>query len=145
MISAHDAADRVEQLGVLTRRLTDLLAAEAAAFEARRPQDVAAGSEETVRLANLYRHESARIKADPGLIAEAPLAARRTLMETTQAFEAVLARHGRALAAAKTVTEGIVQAIAEEVVAARKARTPYGADGRTPAPDGAAITLNKRA
>jgi len=145
MISAPDAADRVEQLNKLTERLTGLLAAEAAAFEARRPQDVAGALEETGRLANLYRHESARIKADPGLIAGASPEARRRLMETTQAFEAVLARHGRALAAAKTVTEGIVTAIAEEVIAARRARTPYGADARAPAADGSAITLNKRA
>ena len=55
-ITANDAADRVEQLIALTRRLTDLLAEEARAFEARRPHEVAARAEETGRLANIYRH-----------------------------------------------------------------------------------------
>jgi hypothetical protein len=57
----------------------------------------------------------------------------------------VLARHGRAVTAAKTVTEGLVQAIAEEVAATRAARAPYGATARVPAADASAITLNKTA
>lgn len=142
MISADD---RVAQLTGLTERLTELLTAEAAAFEARRPHEAAPMSEETARLANLYRHESARIKADPSLVADAPAAARRRLVRSTQSFETVLARHGRALAAAKQITEGIVQAIAEEVASVRDARSPYGANARAPAADASAITLNRRA
>lgn len=145
MIDASGADDRVQQLIGLTRRLTDLLAAEAAAFEARKPHQAAPSSDETARLANAYRHESMRIKADPSLIAGVSAAARERLIQVTQTFEAVLARHGRALAAAKTVTEGIVQAIAEEVAAARSAAAPYGADARAPKADASAITLNKRA
>ena len=57
----------------------------------------------------------------------------------------MLARHGRAIAAAKTVTEGLVQAIAEEVAATRSARSPYGADAKAPRADATAITLSKRA
>ncbi|HTI68248.1 MAG TPA: flagellar basal body protein [Caulobacteraceae bacterium] len=145
MIAAADTDDRVAQLTGLTERLTKLLAAEAAAFEARRPQDTAPSAEETIRLANLYRHESVRIKADPSLVAGTSPAAHKRLMQATQTFEAVLARHGRALAAAKTVTEGLVQAIAEEVAATRSARSPYGANARAPAADASAITLNRRA
>ena len=145
MIAAADAQDRIAQLIGLTRRLTDLLAREAAAFEARRPHEAAATTEETARLANVYRHESMRIKADPSLIAGADAAVRGKLMQATQTFEAALARHGRALAAAKQITEGLVQAIAEEVAAARTARSPYGANARAPAADASAITLNRRA
>ena len=72
-ISATDAADRVDQLIVLTERLTGLIALDAQAFEQRRPQDAAANLEETSRLANVYRHESARVRANPHLIAGAPL------------------------------------------------------------------------
>ncbi len=145
MIDASGPDDRVQQLAKLTQRLTDLLAAEAAAFEAHRPQDVAGSTEETVRLANVYRHESVRIKADPSMIAGADPAARGRLIQATQTFEAVLARHGRAVTAAKTVSEGLVQAIAEEVAATRAARAPYGATARVPASDASAITLNKTA
>ena len=139
------ADDRVAQLTGLTERLTELLSAEVAAFEARRPHEAAPMSEETARLANMYRHETARIKADPSLIADAPAAARRRLVRSTETFEAVLGRHGRALAAAKQVTEGIVHAIAEEVAATRDARSPYGSNARAPAANASAITLNRRA
>jgi hypothetical protein len=145
MITAADPEDRVVQLVALTKRLTDLLAAEASAFEAKKPHAVVPASEETIRLANVYRHESARIKADPDLIAGASAPARQRLVEVTRSFEAVLARHGRALAAAKRITEGLVQAIAEEVAATRSARTPYGANARAGAADASAIALNKRA
>jgi hypothetical protein len=144
-LAAKDADDRIGQLLVLTDRLTGLLAAETRAFEARRPQDAAASSEETQRLANLYRHEAARIRADPGLIEPASADLRRQLVAATRSFEAVLARHGRALQAAKLVTEGLVQSIAAEVAAARGGPPGYGPTARAGQVDGTSITLNKRA
>ena len=146
-ISATDAADRVDQLIVLTERLTELIALDAQAFEQRRPQDAASNIEETSRLANVYRHESARVRANPGLIAGAPLAQRTRLIRATEAFDAVLARQGRALEAAKTVTEGLVRAIADEVASQRSGAGGYGPSATSPAPTGAAtaITLNRRA
>jgi hypothetical protein len=144
-VSATEAADQIEQMIKLTARLTDQLAVEAKAFEARRPHEVAAQVEETAKLANLYRHESGRIKANPELVLAADRDSRMKLMQVTEAFEAVLARHGRALAAAKAVTEGLVHAIAREVSEQRAAAAPYGATGRVGAGDPTAITLNKRA
>ncbi|MFC3080308.1 flagellar basal body protein [Phenylobacterium terrae] len=145
-LAAHDAADRVDQLIILTERLTALLVEECQAFERRRPQDIAGQVEETQRLANLYRHESTRVRANPALVSSAPLAQRQRLMRATEAFDAVLARHGRALAAAKTITEGLVRAIGEEVASQRTSATAYG-PGATQASASAAtaITLNKRA
>jgi hypothetical protein len=144
-LSAADADDRIEQLLVLTARLTDLLAAETRAFEARRPQDAAVSSEETQRLANIYRHEAARIRAEPSLISPAKPEARSRLVAATRSFEAVLSRHGRALAAAKFVTEGLVQAIASEVAQARGGPPGYGPGARPAQTDGTSITLNRRA
>lgn len=145
-IHAEDATDRVDQLVQLTERLTDLVALEAKAFEARRPQDAAQHLEETGRLANIYRHESARVRADPALIAAAPSSARNRLIRATEAFDAVLARQSRAVAAAKLVTEGLVRAIAEEIAGQRQQGASYGAGG-LPTANGAAtaITLNQQA
>jgi hypothetical protein len=146
-LAANDAADRVSQLIILTERLTKLIAAQAQAFEQRRPQDAAAGLEEMSRLANLYRHESARVQRDSRLIEGAPKDQRLRLITATEAFDAVLARQGRALNACKTVTEGLVKAIAEEVATQRTAGGSYG-PGATPAAGpgvSTAITLNKRA
>lgn len=145
-LAATDADDRVGQLIMLTERLTELVALEALAFEQRRPQDAAVHIEETSKLANLYRHESARVRADPSMVASAPLAQRTRLIRATEAFDSVLARQGRALEAAKTITEGLVRAIADEVAAQRNTGTGYGAGAMPSAPGSAtSITLNKRA
>ena len=145
-LSALDAADRVEQLIILTERLTELVALEAQAFEQQRPQEAMAHIEETSRLANIYRHESTRVRANPGLVAAAPVDQRNRLIRATEAFDSVLARQGRALDAARTVTEGLVKTIANEVAAQRTTGAGYGLKG---APSAAAsatsITLNKRA
>ena len=144
-LSAENSADRVDQLILLTECLTELVALEAQAFEARRPQDAAVHVEETAKLANLYRHESARVRANPGLVASASLNQRTRLIRATEAFDSVLARQGRALEAAKTVTEGLVRAIAEEVANQRQKGQSYGADATASTAGATAITLNKRA
>jgi hypothetical protein len=143
MTAAHD---RLEQVVVLTERLTKLLADQAVAFESHRPQDAAASMEETTRLANAYRHEAKRLRENPEEVQSAPLELRRRLLRATEAFDAVVARQGRALHAAKTVTEGLVQAIAQEVVKQRASTAGYGPDGaKNLGQASAAITLNRRA
>jgi NAD(P)-dependent dehydrogenase (short-subunit alcohol dehydrogenase family) len=145
-LSATDSVDRVEQLIALTDRLTELIALEAQAFERHRPQDAAAQIEEVSKLANIYRHESTRVRANPELISSAPLAQRTRLTRSTEAFDAVLARQSRALSAAKTVTEGLVRAIADEVAVQRTNASSYGPGATTTkAGQATAITLNKRA
>jgi hypothetical protein len=145
-MTAESATDRVEQLIALTERLTELVAKEAAAFEQRRPQDAATFVEETAKLANMYRHESAKVRANPQVIAQAPPARRQGLIRATEALDAVLARQGRALEAAKTVTEGLVRAIADEVASQRQQSAGYGPSATPYAPGAAvAITLNQRA
>jgi hypothetical protein len=146
MVSESEAKARVDQLTGLTERLTELISAECRAFEARKPHDAAATIEETSRLANLYRHESTRIRGNVGLVQAAPLENRLRLMRATEAFESVLARHGRALEAAKTVTEGIVRAVAEEVAGQKATGAGYGPSATTASATAAkAMTLNKRA
>ena len=125
-LSASGPEDRVEQMIMLTERLTELIAEQARAFEERRPQDAAATIDESARLANLYRHESMRIRSMPDMIASAPIALRQRLLISTEGFDAVLARHGRAVQAAKTVTDGLVKAIADEVASQRSRVSPYG-------------------
>ena len=145
-LNANDASERVEQLCLLTERLTELIAFEAQAFEQHRPQDAIEQLAETSQLANVYRHESSRVRANPGLVAEAPLALRTRLIRATEAFDSVLARQGRALEATKTITEGLVRAIADEVATQRTSASGYGPTARTQAPNAAtSITLNQRA
>ncbi len=91
-IAAVDADDRVNQLVLLTERLTDLIAKEALAFENRRPHEAARYVEETAKLANVYRHESMRVRANVALIEAARPELRQRLKRATEAFDAVLAR-----------------------------------------------------
>jgi len=144
-IAAQDAEDRVDQLIILTERLTELVAFEAQAFERRRPQDAAPHVEETTRLANVYRHESSRVRANPALVTGAPLAQRARLVRATEAFDAVLARQARALEGAKAVTEGLVRAIADEVANQRSGGASYGPGAVAGQGQATAITLNRRA
>ena len=146
MDNASNPAQHIEQLIVLTEQLTRMIADQAKAFEARRPQDAAATMEETTRLANTYRLEAARVRENPQRLAQAPAALRARLVRATEAFDAVIARHGRALKAAKTVTEGLVHAIAAEVANQRSIGAVYGPSSAKVRQDAAtAITLNRRA
>jgi len=142
---AASSAERMEQLILLTERLTALISEQLRAFEARRPQDAAANADETARLANLYRHESLRVKSDPSLLAGAPPELHERLVIVTRAFDAVLARHGRAVEAAKTITEGLIRAIADEVSKQRHAVAGYGHKGMQAPRPATPVALNRRA
>jgi hypothetical protein len=144
-LAAATVAQRMEQLILLTERLTGLIAEQLRAFEARRPHDAAVNAEETARLANLYRHESLKLKADPKALEGAPAELRERLVTATRAFDAVLARHGRAVEAAKTITEGLIRAIAEEVHKQRHAVTGYGRKGLQAPRPATPVALNRRA
>ena len=138
--------ERIAQLIALTERLTQLIAAQAKAFEARRPQDAAVNMEETSHLANAYRHEALRLRQQSDLLGKLSKEQHQKLTRATEAFDAVIARHGRALLAAKTVTEGLVHAVAEEIAIQRSAGSAYGPRGVKARPVCAApITLNQRA
>ncbi len=132
------AQARVRQLTALTLRLTERLEAETLAFADGRPQDVASGLAETQEMANLYRRDSAHVKANPALLSGAPLDDRKTLIDATREFDAVLTRHGRAVDAARQISEGLV-------TAARTPASAYAADGRASLGDGRAVALNRMA
>jgi hypothetical protein len=143
------ADERVTAMLALTEELTGNLLLDCQAFEAHRPHEAAERGQHTARLANLYRHESARIRQDPSSVAAAAPMLRKRLLQSAEALDAVLARHGRAIHAAKTVSEGLVHAIATEVANQRGATGgSYGPSGGSVAPSPSAatsITLNRRA
>jgi hypothetical protein len=144
-LSPSSSAERMEQLILLTERLTGLIAEQLRAFEARRPHDAAKNADETARLANLYRHESLKVKTNPKILDGAPPELRERLIVATRAFDAVLARHGRAVEAAKTITEGLIRAIAEEVHRQRHAVTGYGPKAMQAPRPATPVALNRRA
>ncbi len=126
---ADDAKDRVEQLILLTERLTNLIGQETALIEAREPPMAGAAAEEKARLANAYRLELARIKQDRDLLAGAPNGLLARLREVTALLHEKLADHEIALGAVKIIAEGLVQAMAEEAAHQRGGARTYGAKG----------------
>ncbi|MDP1911702.1 flagellar basal-body protein FlbY [Brevundimonas sp.] len=140
-----NATARVRQLIDLTNRLTARLSEESRIFESHRPHDAAAALAGTQDLANTYRRESAQLKANPASVAAAPASDRILLIQATEAFEAVLSRHARAVEAARIVSEGLVKTIAAEVAGQRGSPTAYGASGKANAGDGRAVAFNRQA
>lgn len=136
---------RARQLTLLTERLTERLTHEMHAFEAHRAQDVAPGLAETQEMANIYRRESAQLKANPSVLTAAAPEERLALVEATTQFETVLAAHAAAVDAARQVSEGLVRTIAAEVAGARAMGVGYGASGHATAGDGRAVALNRTA
>lgn len=135
----------IRRLILLTETLSERLKSETAAFAARRPQDVTASLAETQDLANQYRRESAQLKANRAMLTAAPASERMELIRVTETFEVILATHGRAVEAARMISEGLVKTIAHEVSAARALGTGYGATGQAALGDGRAITFNRTA
>lgn len=126
---ADDAQDRAEQLQLATERLTALISEETRRIDAREPPLDGAAADEKNRLANAYRLELARIKQDRSLIEAAAPETLANLRRSTVQLHSALEAHELALSAVKAVTEGLVQAIAEEVVRQRGDAAPYGAAG----------------
>jgi hypothetical protein len=126
---ADDAADRAEQLVLVTERLTALVAEDTRRIEARLPPLDGREGEEKSRLANTYRLELARIKHDRGLVEGAPAATLQRLKTSTVSLHEALAAHELALGAVKLISEGLVHAMAEEVARQRNGEANYGADG----------------
>ena len=121
--------ERAEQLDAMTRRLVRLIGAEAEAVQAHRLSAANADWDEKERLVHAWRLEVARIKANPGLLAGISSVRKAALKESSKALEAALESHAIALAASKTVTEGLVRSIAAEVAAVRSGPAGYGRTG----------------
>lgn len=133
---ADDPKDRAEQLLLITERLASLIALETQRIEARLPPLDGAEAEEKTRLANAYRLELARVKHDRSLIEGAPPAVLVQLRAATETLHKELAAHETALNAVKLIAEGLVHAMAEEVVRQRGGDANYGASGELVAPNG---------
>jgi hypothetical protein len=141
---ADDPRDRVEQLLLMTERLAALAADDTRRIEARQSLPDGPEADEKNRLTNAYRLELARIKQDQALIQGAPPEMLARLRQSTVALHETLAKHELALNAVKVVSEGMVQAMAEEVVRQRISGANYSAQGEFDARGGPNPTVLDR-
>lgn len=136
---------QVQKLINLTEQLNGRLRSELELIHSNKAADIAHGMTQTAELANEYRRESARVKASPGLISNAPMELKKALVTATEAFDETLATHSEAVEAARRISEGLVRTIASEVAGARAMGTGYGASGHAAAGDGRAVALDRKA
>ena len=125
-LSVQNPTDRVEQLIILTNRLTEIVTREIGILKERRPSDLKTLEDEKNKLARVYSHEMQLIGNQRGLIEGVKDELMKALKKATAAFRDALAQHQAILTSARSITEGMVKSIAEEVNATRKPVIGYG-------------------
>lgn len=125
-LAANSPLERAEALLRLTRRLTELLDAETACFDAKKPQDAVPMQAEKLQLANIYRRETMLAAKDQSRLAGVGEALKSELRSATETFEAAVRRNGAAVEAMKVLTEGVVKAIADAAARQKREEAGYG-------------------
>ncbi len=146
-LAARNGAERAQALLQLTQRLTSLIEQETNLFRARRPQDAVQFQDEKSKLASIYRTEVARARQEPNRFDGTAPNVKTALRQATEGFHKALKENGHAVAALKTLTEGVVKAIADEAQRQRSAGGGYGpgATQRAAGSSGLNIAVNQTA
>ncbi|WP_373086661.1 hypothetical protein [Sneathiella sp.] len=112
-----------ELVQVITR-LSDILEAENSLLTQSKTQEFSANLAEKSRLVAIYNQQMTLIKNDPVTYKTFPAVDIENLKDISEKFYAILDAHFRKLSTVKTVTEGLVKSVAEEV--AKKKTPPSG-------------------
>jgi hypothetical protein len=118
------STDKIERVITLANRLIGALEGDIVALENGTPQAMKTIDPEIQKLAALYAREAAGLTAP--VAKAAPEALRSTLAATTERFRETLKKQSRLLTRMRNASEGMVQAIAEEVEKRRQIVRPYG-------------------
>jgi hypothetical protein len=121
LIIATSPHDRAQQLLALTERLNERLLFELEALKSNRPRDIYDHVEETRNLSALYR-----LKADKSLLDGIGEAEKVALRKATLSFMKTTEAHAHAVEAAKSISEGLLKAIADQVANTQKPQMTYG-------------------
>ena len=143
MIAAERQRLRLEQLLMVSRRLSAAIAADIEALERGAFGDLKTTDPEIERLCAFYGREVKALKADGG-IKHAPAQLIAAMRESGGQLNGLLKTHERLVVAMRHAAEGLVQAVAEGVEKSRAGELPYTAN---PAPKrtsaAGAIVYNK--
>ncbi len=125
-LAVDSPTDRVEQLIILTEKLTDIILMETGLLKERRPSDLGAVLDEKTRLSKVYAREMALVNKDRSLLEGAKKDLMQLLKKATAKFRDALGEYQRLLTSARQVTEDMVKSIASEVATKRKPVIAYG-------------------
>lgn len=118
----------VSRMVLHTEELTRIIREEIAILEARRPSEIAPLQAEKARLSTIYEEEFAALKRNPNLLGDKDSPLRARLRDVTETFNGELVRLGRILLRMKSVTEGMISAVGEEVAKRRQTVRNYSQD-----------------
>ena len=125
----QDPAQLVERLTQIAIRLDEVLSAEATVLKARQPDKVVEFHEEKARLTNEFALRMSAIKKLPHLVDRAP-AARVTALKTAMStLHQAADQSEKLLAAAKSISDGIVKTVAKVAARNRAPQTGYARSG----------------
>ncbi|PHQ70027.1 MAG: hypothetical protein COB93_06530 [Sneathiella sp.] len=108
-------------------RLSAILEAENILLEENRPQAFSDSLSEKTRLVAIYNQQMTLIKQDPEKYKRFPKADIEKLKAASETFYATLDVHFRKLSTVKTVTEGLVKSVADEVMRKKAPPSAYTA------------------
>jgi hypothetical protein len=129
---------RIERLIAMAERLTEALESDIAALKSGRPGALRTNDPEIQKLTALYGREAQGF--DPRLAQNAPAPLRTRFLAITARFREVLQLHARMLTRVKNASEGMIKAIAEEVIRMNAPTRTYGPrPGLAPRPSGAMV------
>ena len=145
-LAADNPADRAEQLIALTERLTQLVEANSAHLEKRQAKEILNTQDESAKLSNLYAQEMELIKHNKNLLSGIDSGLKEKLKRSTEYFQDKLKEHELLLRRMRSVTEGLIKSVANELAARNETQKGYASDAslakpRTAGP--ATLTLNK--
>jgi hypothetical protein len=133
---------KLEQLLAMSNRIGNAIATDIEALEGGKFDALSTGDPEIEKLCLIYGREVTALKASGGIKgAPAPLLA--ALKESGARLKSLLKRHGLLVGAMRHASEGIVQAVAEEVEKTRARKAPYGAKPEAPRGKPGAIVYNR--
>lgn len=121
-------AEKISAIIAMTDRLGEIVAAENELLAARRSSEIGAHRDEKARLSEAYEREMADLKANRSWLAASADEDIARLKASNRSFHAILAKHRRAVLAAKTVTERMLRAIGEEIAKRQRPLNSYGQD-----------------
>ncbi|MFZ1989396.1 MAG: hypothetical protein WAW96_06435 [Alphaproteobacteria bacterium] len=139
--------ERVVQLIMLTESLAQIIDQEVDLLSKRRPSSLAEYQEEKTKLAKAYASEMTTFRKDRSLTKDVPEGLLQDLKSSTAKLRTKLDKQTTVLTGLKTVSEKMVQAIANEVAKTRAPDTSYGKNAVfAKAPSrGTAFALNRTA
>ncbi|WP_288900619.1 hypothetical protein [uncultured Sneathiella sp.] len=111
----------------LIARLSDILEQENKLLHENDPEGFKATLNEKTRLIATYNQQMSLVKKNPDAFKAFPKAEIDNLKQTSEKFYAILDRHFRKLSTARTVTEGLVKSVADEVAKKKAPPSAYNA------------------